>query len=215
MSVDWNIPPAEIETRSFTIIDAEASEHDWPPEAWRIIRRMIHTTADFEWIKSVRLHPHAIRKGIEALRSGKTIVTDTRMAQAGIGAGRLKPFGVKVECLIDYPGTVREAGKANATRAATAVDQALSLFDVGIYVVGNAPTALFRLIERLEEKPNGPDLIVGLPVGFVNAAESKEALLKCSTAYITNVGRKGGSAVAASVINALAEMAGEDWLPKA
>lgn len=214
MSVKWNLPPSEIETRSFAIIDAEAREHDWPPDAWRIIRRMIHTTADFEWVDSVRFHPRAIQNGIEAIRSGKTIVTDTHMAQAGISAARLKPFGVKVECLIDHPRIVAQAAESNSTRAAAAVDQALDVFKAGIYVVGNAPTALFRLIERLTENPDDLDLIVGLPVGFVNAAESKEALLKSPLTYFTNVGRKGGSNVAAGVINALAQMAGENWPPK-
>ena len=133
------------------------------------------------------------------------------MAQAGISAARLERFGVKVECLISHPETVRRASASSTTRAMAAVDLALAQYDAGIFVVGNAPTALFRLLERLAGGAKGPALIVGLPVGFVNAAESKDALLKTDHVYITNVGRKGGSNVAASVINALAHMAGENW----
>ena len=206
---DWNLPPGEIERRSFAIIDEEAPAHDWPADAWRIVRRMVHTSGDFEYVKSVRIHTLAIEAGINALRSGVTIVTDTKMARAGISAARLAPFGVKVECLIDDPEVVRRAKESGSTRAAAAVDLALERDSSGIFVIGNAPTALFRLIERIRDDGLSPALIVGVPVGFVNAAESKDALLNCPAPFVTALGRKGGSNVAASVINALADLAGE------
>ena len=206
---DWKMPPEEIERKSFAIIEAEAPDHDWPPEAWRIIRRMVHASGDFEYVRSVRLHPGAVAAGIMAVREGRTILTDTRMAQAGISRRRLARFGSGLDCLIDRPETARRAEAQGTTRAAAAVDLALEASDGGIYVVGNAPTALFRIIELVRSGWAGPELIVGLPVGFVNAAEAKEALLEIDVPYITALGRKGGSNVAASVINALAELAAE------
>ncbi len=211
---DWNLLPEDIEKKSFAIIDEEAPDHDWSPSAWRIVRRMIHTSADFEYVTSVRMHEGAIESGLNAIREGKTILTDTRMAQAGISAKRLAPFGVKVDCLIDHPEAARRAKDLGSTRAVAAVDLSLEnggpIGDPpGIFVVGNAPTALFRLLELVKSGQAAPALIVGLPVGFVNAAESKAALLDNQTPYLTNIGRKGGSNVAASVINALADLAAE------
>ena len=101
---NWNLPPDEIERRSFAIIDAEAPPHEWPPPVWTIVRRMIHTSADFEYVASVRLHPEFVTAGLRAIKQGKTIMTDTRMAQAGISSRRLESFGVRVECLIDHRG---------------------------------------------------------------------------------------------------------------
>jgi precorrin-8X/cobalt-precorrin-8 methylmutase len=129
------------------------------------------------------------------------------MARAGVSARRLEPFGAVVDCLIAAPETAARAQIKGLTRSAAAVDLAVDRMSRGIYVVGNAPTALFRLIERVRGGDAAPALIVGLPVGFVNAAESKAALLELDTPYITNVGRKGGSNVAASAINALADLA--------
>lgn len=206
----WNLPPGEIERRSFAIIDAEAPPHAWPPAAWSVIRRMIHTTGDFAWAQSVRMHASALEAGIAALRAGRPIFTDTRMAQAGIAKRLLAPWGVGVECLIDGPEAARRAQELGVTRALAAVDLSLSFMDGGIYVIGNAPTALLRLLEHLAAGQARPALVVGLPVGFVNAVESKQALAQSQTPHITALGRKGGSAVAASVINALARLAAED-----
>ncbi|MFH1134516.1 MAG: precorrin-8X methylmutase [Pseudomonadota bacterium] len=203
---DWNLPPLEIEQRSFAIIDAEAPPHDHSPAVWSIVRRMIHTTADFEYASSVRIHPRALEAGIEALRRGRPLFTDTRMALAGLSR-RLAHFGVPADCLVSDPATAELAGSLGVTRSAAAVDLALDRIEDGIYVVGNAPTALFRLLEHLAAGRPGPALIVGLPVGFVNAAESKAALVESGAVFITNVGRKGGSNVAAGVVNALAELA--------
>jgi precorrin-8X/cobalt-precorrin-8 methylmutase len=218
---DWNLPPDEIEQRSFAIIDREAPVHDWGA-AWPIIRRMVHTSADFEYVSSVRIHPRAIEAGLSAIRQGKPIITDTRMVEAGISKKRLEGFGCPVGCLIDHPDVIQTAKESGATRASAAVDLALTGTSCpngscderpegrlagGIYVIGNAPTALFRLIEQVAGGKPAPALVIGLPVGFVNAAESKEALLSSSLVYLTNVGRKGGSNVAAGVVNALVRLA--------
>ena len=199
--------PDEIETASFAIIDREAGDHDFDKPHWSIVRRMIHTTADFEFKEIVRFHPQAIAAGIAAIRSGKMIITDTNMARVGITSSALAQFGGSVKCYMNDP-VIHEKAKSNGiTRAKVAVDMALSDMQDGIYVVGNAPTALLRLIELIKEGKAHPALIVGLPVGFVNAAESKAALMEMDYPYISNIGRKGGSNLAASVVNALTILA--------
>ena len=197
--------PDEIEALSFKIIDREAGPHRFPDEQWPVVRRMIHTSADFEYKDSVRFHPDAVAAGMAAIRAGKSIITDTNMARVGIRQRDLKPFGATLSCYMNA-GVVHENAKAaGTTRAHAAVDAAISDMAGGIYVIGNAPTALLHLIERIKEKKAQPALIIGLPVGFVNAAESKAELLKQGNPpFITNVGRKGGSNVAAAVVNALA-----------
>jgi precorrin-8X/cobalt-precorrin-8 methylmutase len=196
--------PDDIEALSFRIIDKEAGPHGYAEEQWSIVRRMIHTSADFEWMKIIRFHPKAVTKGIEAIRTGKSIITDTQMARMGIRQKEIETYGGTVTCFMNDPLVVKKAVEKGVTRAKVAMDVAADSFKEGIYVVGNAPTALLRLIELIDAKIINPDLIVGLPVGFVNAAESKALLLKrTQVSFITNKGRKGGSAVAASVINAL------------
>jgi len=195
--------PHEIEMESFRIIDREAGAHTFSPEQWQIVRRMIHTSADFDYLQTVRFHPKAIPAGIEALRAGKPIITDTNLAAIGIRKRDLRPYGGVVKCLMDEPRIHEIARKSNSTRAEAAVDAAASEIDGGIYVIGNAPTALLRLIELVRNGPAHPALIIGLPVGFVNAAESKAALVELNHPFITNHGRKGGSNVAAAVVNAL------------
>ncbi|MFZ0133043.1 MAG: precorrin-8X methylmutase [Desulfobacterales bacterium] len=199
--------PQEIESRSFEIIDAEAGRHEFSAAQWPVVRRMIHTSADFDYLQSLRFHPQAVTRGIAAIRSGKTIITDTNMARTGIRRADLKRFGVAVRCFIADPDIAALAAQNRTTRAQAAVDAALESMEGGIYVIGNAPTALLRLIEWVRADRAHPALIVGLPVGFVNAAESKAELLALDVPYITNTGRKGGSTVAAAVINALIGMA--------
>ncbi len=211
--------PAEIERRSMAIIEAEApkplpfSELEWP-----IVRRMIHTTADFELLRLTRFHADAIEAGIAALRSGALIVTDTRMALSGIPMRRLEPLDCRKLCLMDDPRVIQRAKAEGITRAMAAVDLAFDLrAEIApaaplVFVIGNAPTALVRLVRRLQAMEFPHDLpvalIVGMPVGFVNAAESKELLVQASPApWITVTGRKGGSPLAASALNALAELA--------
>jgi precorrin-8X/cobalt-precorrin-8 methylmutase len=202
--------PDEIERKSFEIIDHEAGAHHFSEQQWCIVRRMIHTTADFEFKEMVRFHPEAIAAGIGAIRQGKMVITDTNMARAGIRAKDLAHFGVAVKCYMNDPLIHAKATANGTTRARAAVDMAVADMAGGIYVVGNAPTALLRLIELVNAKKARPALIVGLPVGFVNAAESKSDLIETGYPYISNVGRKGGSNVAASVVNALAILAGQE-----
>jgi precorrin-8X/cobalt-precorrin-8 methylmutase len=202
--------PHEIEQLSFQIIDSEAGDHDFPSDQWPVVRRVIHTSADFEWLQMIRLHPQAISSGVAAIRSGCPIVTDTNMARAGIRRLDLARFGGTVNCYMTDERVAETAARKGITRAKAAVDVAAPELAGGIYVVGNAPTALLRLIELMAQGTVRPALVVGLPVGFVNAAESKALLLECDVPYITNAGRKGGSNVAAAVVNALIIMAGEE-----
>nr|WP_320189885.1 precorrin-8X methylmutase [uncultured Desulfobacter sp.] len=201
--------PHEIEAKSFAIIDAEAGHHNFGADEWKIVRRMIHTTADFEYMQMVRISSNAVAAGVKAIRDGCTVVTDTNMAKTGIQSGLLAKFGSRCECLMADPQVAAKAKERGETRAHVAVEEAVHMMENGIYVVGNAPTALLCLLEIIRKNQANPALVVGLPVGFVNAAESKSALIETNTPYISNVGRKGGSNVAASVINALALIAGE------
>lgn len=204
---DWNMPPEEIERRSFAIIDAEAGAHDWEPGAWSVVRRMIHTTGDFSWVHTARMSPNAMAAGVAALKAGRPVYTDTRMAQAGMSKALLSRWSVEALCLVDAPAVAAAAKAAGATRSLMAVDMSLERMEGGIYAIGNAPTALFRLLEHIAAGRVKPALVVGLPVGFVNAAESKEALCdQAGVEFITALGRKGGSNVAASAINALAHL---------
>jgi precorrin-8X/cobalt-precorrin-8 methylmutase len=171
---------------------------------------MIHSSADFEYGGMTRFHPDAIQSGLDAIRGGKKIITDTNMARAGIRKKELDRFGASTVCFMNDPGIHRQAKASGNTRARVAVDMAADDMQDGIYVVGNAPTALMRLIELVKAQKARPALIIGLPVGFVNAAESKAALMELDYPYISNIGRKGGSNVAASVVNALAIMAAGD-----
>jgi len=195
--------PDEIEALSFKIIEQEAGPHDFPDDKWQIVRRMIHTSADFEYMETTRFHPQAVVAGIQAIQAGRAIVTDTHMALAGIRKKAIEAFGGSATCLINDPGVIETARQAGTTRAKAAAEAAAEIMKGGIYVVGNAPTALFEIIRLISTGQAVPALVVGLPVGFVNAAESKQALLELDIPYITNVGRKGGSNLAASVINAL------------
>jgi len=206
----WNLPPEEIERRSMAIIDAEAGAHPWGPRRWAVVRRMIHTTADFDWRDICMFHDQAIDSGLAALQSGRVIVTDTRMAQMGLSPWRLDKLGVVARCLVDDPATAAIAKARGVTRSLAAVDLAVEQNLGQIFVIGNAPTALLRLLEHCDAGRVKPSLVVGLPVGFVNAAEAKDALGQRDLPFITARGRKGGSAVAASVINALAIMALEN-----
>ena len=199
----------DIEAESLRIIDSEVPEpRPYQGDEWRVVRRMIHTTADFEMLKLVRFHPRAIQAGLSALLDGCVIVTDTEMARAGIPERRLIPFGCSVRCLMRDPAVLATSIREGTTRAHAAIDFAVASIKPAIYVIGNAPTALLRLLEHIEAGQAAPALIVGMPVGFVNAAESKAMLLAQSTIpYISIEGRKGGSALAACAINALAEIA--------
>lgn len=206
-----HVPPLEIESRSLAIIDAEVKEpRPFVGSEWIVARRMIHTTADFDLLAHIRFHPDAITSGVDALLAGADIVTDTRMALSGIPVRRLEPLKCKVRCLIDDPAVARRARSEGVTRAWAAVDEVMAHGGADIFVIGNAPTALYRLLDWMERGARPPRLIVGMPVGFVNAAESKELLMaQDAIPYITIAGRKGGSSLAASVVNALLKLARE------
>jgi precorrin-8X/cobalt-precorrin-8 methylmutase len=202
--------PYEIEQRSFAIIDAEAGPHGFSPAQWTIVRRMIHTSADFDYLTSVRFHPRSVEAGIAAIRSGTKIFTDTNMVHTGIRKKDLARYSGEAHCLMASAQVAQTAAQTGTTRAVAAVDAVADQLTGAIYAVGNAPTALLRLIELISGDRARPALVIGLPVGFVNAAESKAALCELDIPYITNVGRKGGSNVAASVVNALILLAAEE-----
>ena len=204
--------PQEIEDKSFRIIEEEAGEHGFNEQEWPVVRRMIHTSADFDYIKTIHFYKgsvNPIEAGIQAILQGKNIITDTNMARVGIRKREDHEFGGQVQCLIAEEAVATQAKAAGTTRALAAVDMAAERMEGGIYVVGNAPTALLRLMELIREKRANPALIIGFPVGFVNAAESKDELMEFGFPHITNKGRKGGSNIAASIVNALAIMAYE------
>jgi len=199
--------PSEIEAESFRRIEAQVGPHHLPTEVWFVVRRMIHTSADPEYLTTARVHPQAIVAGVEALKRGAPIATDTRMLLAGISTGRLARLGVSAFCLMDDSSVAAEAARRSTTRAVVAMERSLPKLAGGIVAIGNAPTALLHLLELLDAGAPPPALVVGVPVGFVNAAESKDALAGRDYPFITALGPKGGSAVAASIINALAIMA--------
>ncbi len=203
--------PEEIEAESFRIIDAEAGDHGWPPEEWQIVRRAIHTSADFEYAQAMVLSDDVIEKAVAALKSGAGIVTDTNMALSGISKPRLSSFGCSLSCHVADPDVAAEAQAEGVTRSITAMRKAVANPDNRIFVIGNAPTALFELLRLIETGAAQPSLIIGLPVGFVGAEESKNALASGThnIPFITNIGRKGGSNVAAAVVNALAILAAQ------
>jgi len=206
-----HLRPEEIEAESFRIIDAEVGAHDWSAVEWPIVRRAIHTSADFDYARTMVISPDAVGRGITALCNGRGIVTDTTMALAGIDKIRLARFGVPVACFVADPAVSAEAVRLGITRSILAMRKAAADPGNGIFVVGNAPTALFELLRLVREEGLRPDLVVGLPVGFVGAEESKEKLLREASGlaipFITNRGRKGGSNVAAAVMNALLKSA--------
>ncbi len=200
------IDPEKIEEESFRIIEAEVGPHAFSDLEFQIARRVVHATADFEFVKTIRFHPKAIASGIDALRSGASIVADVEMIQSGISKVGLKPFGGAVHCYISDEDVVASAKSFGITRAICAMRKAAKT-DAAIYAVGNAPTALFELIRLVQEGTISPALIVGVPVGFVAASESKEALLAIRTPFITALGRKGGTPVAVAIVNALLRLA--------
>jgi precorrin-8X/cobalt-precorrin-8 methylmutase len=204
-----SMKPEEIESGSFRIIDEEAGEHGWPDAEWQVVRRAIHTSADFEYVQSMVISEGSVEMAIAALRSGAGIVTDTNMALSGISKARLAPFGCTMSCHVADADVAELAQREGITRSIAAMRKAVTNPDNRIFVIGNAPTALFELLRLMDEGHAKPALIIGLPVGFVGAEESKNALAATdgSVSFITNIGRKGGSNVAAAVVNALAILA--------
>lgn len=201
------IQPQAIEGLSFDMITEELGEHPFTDEQYPIVQRVIHASADFELGRSLVFHQDAIKVGVEAIRSGKPVVADVQMVQVGINKPRLEQFGGDVRVYISDPDVIEEAKKQNVTRAIMSVRKAIKEADGAIFAIGNAPTALLELIRLVKTGEARPSLIVGMPVGFVSAAESKEELAKLDVPFITNIGRKGGSPVTVAVINALSLLA--------
>lgn len=200
--------PGEIEKRSFEIIARElaAMGVSFPGDIEPVVMRVIHTTADFDYAANLRFSDNAVAQGIEALRAGAAIVTDTQMARAGINKRTLGSLGGEAHCHIADADVAETASQRNCTRSRAAVDKAAGLWNEAVYAVGNAPTALIRICELVREGALRPRLVIGAPVGFVNVVESKEMLMATGVPHIVAKGRKGGSNVAAAICNALLYM---------
>lgn len=198
-----NVRPMDIERRSFEIITELLGDRQPAPEIAPVVKRVIHTTADFDYAENLVFSPGAVERGMEALRAGCDIVTDTQMAKAGVNKTILARLGGEVHCFISDPDVAREAGERGVTRAAVSMERAAKLEKPCIFAIGNAPTALVALRELLDCGAVKPALIIGVPVGFVNVVESKELILEAGVPAIVARGRKGGSNVAAAVCNAL------------
>lgn len=197
--------PQEIEARSMEIIEEELGERAaaWPPEELLVVKRCIHTSADFDYGENLVFSPGAVEIALEALRNGVTIVTDTSMAAAGINKRSAAALGVEVRCFIADPDVAAEAKRRGITRSAVCMERAAALGCPVIAAVGNAPTALMRIKELAEEGRFRPELVIGVPVGFVNVVEAKEMILGTDIPHIVARGRKGGSNIAAAIVNAL------------
>ena len=197
--------PGEIEKRSFAIIQEELDRRGiaLDPVLDPVIRRVIHTTADFDYVENLVFSEHAVEKMQESIQNGAWIVTDTNMARSGISKKTLEHFGGKCVCFMADEDVAKEARERQTTRAVVSMERAAALDHDVIVAVGNAPTALFRLCDLIEKEQFHPQGIIAVPVGFVNVVEGKEKILKTEVPHIVARGRKGGSNVAAAVVNAL------------
>lgn len=196
--------PEAIEAESFRIIEEELGPHTFSPEQFNIVRRVIHATADFEFAKSLVFHPQAIDRAVQAIREGCDFVVDVAMIQAGVSKPALAAFGNgQVRSFITDPDVVEEAKREGITRAIASMRKAARIAPRAIYAIGNAPTALFEALNLIESGQMAPALVVGVPVGFVSAVESKDALIAGGYPHIAARGRKGGTPVAVAILNAL------------
>ena len=210
--------PMDIEKRSFAIITELLGDRRLDPENELVIKRVIHTTADFDYVDNLAFSDHAVEKGIAALRAGCDIVTDTQMAKAGINKSILASLGGEVHCFMSDADVAAEAKERGVTRAFVSMERAAALEKPCIFAIGNAPTALLTIADEIESGLR-PALVIAVPVGFVNVVESKERLFAVCTQYgvpaIVAMGRKGGSNVAAAICNALVYSAAEMLDPAA
>lgn len=211
MEIKWeNLSPAQIERKSFEIIGQELGEKKFPPRTESIVKRCIHTSADFDYADNLVFSEDAVDRALTAIREGAYIITDTQMARAGINKKKLARYGGAVCCFISDADVQAEAAKKRVTRASVSMDKAAELDKKLIFAIGNAPTALMRLYELIETGRIQPEMIIGVPVGFVNVVPSKEQILSLKdTPYIVARGRKGGSNIAACIVNALLYMLDE------
>ena len=194
-----------IEDKSMEIIENEIGSHPYSKDEWPIVRRVIHATADFDFARQNMLvfHKNSISSGINALKNGCNIIVDVNGVIGGLNKENLKEFGNKTICNISEPNIVEQAKKLNKTRAQTSMRMAVSEMNGGVVAIGNAPTALVEVVQMIREGITRPALVIGIPVGFVCAIESKEELQTLDSPYITNKGRKGGSPCASAIVNAL------------
>ena len=197
------IAPMDIEKRSMEIISDLLGDKTLDPENEAVIKRVIHTTADFDFADTLVFSEHAVSIGINALQNGCDIVTDTQMVRAGINKKSLEKLGGEVHCFMSDPDVAEEAKARGVTRAYVSMERAAQLDKPCIFAVGNAPTALFSIRSLMDSGKLRPALIIGVPVGFVNVVESKEIIIQSDAPYIVARGRKGGSPVAAAVCNAM------------
>ena len=197
------VKPADIEKRSMEIITSELGGRTWPEPEFSIVKRCIHTSADFDYADNLCFSENAARIGMDAIRRGAHIVTDTRMAWSGINKRKLSEFGGEAHCFMADEDVAAEAKERGVTRAAICMERGAALSGEVIFAIGNAPTALIRLYEMIREGQVNPALIIGAPVGFVNVVESKELIMEGGVPYIVPRGRKGGSNIAATICNAM------------
>lgn len=194
--------PNEIENKSMEIIESELKVHV-PDEVKTVVKRVIHCTADFDYAVNLAFSEGAVPKALEALRKGCDIVTDTQMARSGINKAAAAKLGITVHCFMSDPDVAETAKERGCTRAVASMEKAARLERPLIFAIGNAPTALLKLRDLINEGSVRPELVIGVPVGFVNIIESKEAIMATDVPYIVARGRKGGSNVAAAIVNAL------------
>ena len=197
------VKPAEIEKRSMEIITSELNGRTWPEPEFSIVKRCIHTSADFDYADNLCFSENAAMLGVEALRRGAVIVTDTRMAWSGINKKKLAEYGGEAFCFMSDEDVAQEAKDRGCTRAAICMERGAALGKEVIFAVGNAPTALIRLYELIKAGDVKPALIIGAPVGFVNVVEAKELIMTAGIPYIVPKGRKGGSNLSATLANAV------------
>jgi precorrin-8X/cobalt-precorrin-8 methylmutase len=195
----------DIEKKSLDIIDSEIGQHDYNELEWAIVRRVIHATADFDFARRERVvfHRNAITSAFNAIKNKCNIVTDVDMVLSAINKKLVTDFGLNVMCYISDKSLANESRKFNKTRSEMAMRRAATEMNGGIVAIGNAPTALYETINMIREDVTKPALVIGIPVGFVSATESKDELMKINIPFITNVGRKGGSPAASSILNAI------------
>ena len=202
------VDPLTIEAESFRIIDSEAQPNEFEVDEWPVVRRIVHTTGDFDFIDTTRIAAGAIDSAIKAIHEGAAVYCDTNMVMSGVNKKRLADFGCSLHCHVSDRLVAERAKAKGITRSIEAVRIGVEE-GCRIFLIGNAPTALFELLNQANKGAVEPALIVGVPVGFVGAAESKDALARSPYQHITSVGRKGGSAIAAAVMNALMILAEE------
>ena len=198
-----NIKPEDIERRSFEIIGEILGDRKLDPENEAVIKRAIHTSADFDYADNLYFSEHAVSIGIEALKNGCDIVTDTNMAKVGINKAALAKLKIEVHCFMADEDVAKEAKERGITRAMVSMEHAAEIEKPCIFAIGNAPTALVALNEMMKEGRIKPALIIGVPVGFVNVVESKELIIASGAPCIVARGRKGGSNIAAAIVNAM------------